>query len=371
MGIKGRNSAVPYLACGWDIAIPALGATGIIATLIYVSQVPASIRWSVFGTALALVGASAFAGGIVGFLFGIPRTVQGVDEPNDAAQYHGNTNLEQVSDWLSKIIVGVGLVQIGRLLPAMGKLAQNLKVPLGGQSSSGTFGLALVSAYALLGFFFLYLWSRERLPRQLRIAEAVDRELNAQDNARQHALLVVARQLDALKGEAPPTQQELDHAIAAAPGSVRLLIFHEAERIRSANWQDPYRKQVMAQSIPVFRALIAADPDSQYHRIHGSLGWALKDQYHPDWEMAYEQLSVAISIRDRQHLSGWKTYEATRAMCAIHLLDDPAVDQARRRQLNDAIRRDLDVAAHDNYAGRIVRENADISNWESLQHVPA
>jgi hypothetical protein len=216
----------------------------------------------------------------------------------------------------------------------------------------------------------MYLWSRERLPRQLHIAETVDRELNVQEEARQEALLLTSRQLDALKGGTAPTQEELDRAITAAPGSVRLLLFNEAERVRTANWQDPHRKHQMEVSIPVFRALIAADTTARFHRIHGSLGWALKDQCTPDWKAAYSELSKAIDIRDERHLPGWKTYEATRAICAIHLLEDPATGQLRQRQLHENICRDLSLAKNDPYAARIIHENNDIQQWKAQDRSP-
>ena len=108
-----------------------------------------------------VIGSSAFLiGGLVGFLFGIPRTVQSSTPSTGATQYQGNTNLEQVSDWLTKIIVGVSLVEIGRVMPALAKLAAILKAPLGGQPSSAAFGLGVGTASALTGFFF-YLWTRE------------------------------------------------------------------------------------------------------------------------------------------------------------------------------------------------------------------
>ena len=97
----------------------------------------------------------------MGFLFGIPRTVQSSTPSTGDTQYQGNTNLEQVSDWLTKIIVGVSLVEIGRVIPALAKLAEILKAPLGGQPSSAAFGLGVVIASALTGFFFFYLWTRE------------------------------------------------------------------------------------------------------------------------------------------------------------------------------------------------------------------
>jgi hypothetical protein len=75
--------------------------------------------------------------------------------------------LEQVSDWLTKIIVGVGLVEIGRIIPGLTRFAESMKVPLGGQASSSAFGLALAISNVLLGFFLFYLWSRSLLKKEL------------------------------------------------------------------------------------------------------------------------------------------------------------------------------------------------------------
>jgi len=151
----------------WLWSFPLMAILGIGIILIYVSQVPSGVRWSAFGTAVLIGGSSWFAGGFVGFLFGIPRTVQGSASPERVTRYLGNTNLEQVSDWLTKIIVGVGLVQIGHIVPALDKLAESMKTPLGGLPSSGAFGLGLAITYALLGFFYFYFWSRELLPIEL------------------------------------------------------------------------------------------------------------------------------------------------------------------------------------------------------------
>jgi hypothetical protein len=149
-----------FFETGWTFAIPIAGTWWAIVTLIYAIQLPSGVRWTVFATAVLIASSAFLIGGLVGFLFGIPRTVQGITPRTGAAHYRGNTNLEQVSDWLTKIIVGVSLVEIGRVVPGLARLAKSMKAPLGGQASSESFGLALTIANALLGFFLFYLWSR-------------------------------------------------------------------------------------------------------------------------------------------------------------------------------------------------------------------
>ena len=74
---------------------------------------------STFGIIGAVSGASFVLGFLIGFLFGVPRTVESNDptlSKNSQTRVQANTNLEQISDWLTKILVGVGLTQITPIL---------------------------------------------------------------------------------------------------------------------------------------------------------------------------------------------------------------------------------------------------------------
>ncbi|HEX4658351.1 MAG TPA: hypothetical protein VH307_13280 [Streptosporangiaceae bacterium] len=397
----------------WVFYIPALGGLGILVTLVYVSQVPGHIRWIVFGTATAIAGAAAVVGGIVGFLFGIPfsnkqRGAVAGSEP----QYEANTNLEEVSDWLTKIIVGVGLVQIGRALPALSRLANSLKAPLGGQPSSSAFGLGLAIYYVLLGFLFLYLWSRQVLPIQLQevvekvvdekmptvVQKAVDEkvptvvhtELGKSASTESNVLSLVNRQLNSPKGGDPPTQDELNEAVTGTSDPTRFEIFGLAERARMLNRQldistarsSPVISNELAlvkATIPVFKALIAADASNQYHRNHGALGWALIDQDLPEnigretWQEARDQLTSAIEIRDMLGIIGWRLYEANRARCNIHLLRDSQPGDPSEAELTASIERDLLAARNDDYAKKMLddrRGDQEFVNWIAEHPLP-
>jgi len=81
--------------------------------------------WSVSSPPLLLtellVGAASISvGSLLGFLFGMPRAMvaPSTSEETDAAApmtYRPSTNLEQVSDWLTKILIGVGLVELRQI----------------------------------------------------------------------------------------------------------------------------------------------------------------------------------------------------------------------------------------------------------------
>jgi hypothetical protein len=178
---KSKNRFQKFPETGWIFAIPGVIIWWAIVTLIYAGQLPSGVRWTVFATAVLIASSAFLIGGLVGFLFGIPRTVQGATSRTSTAHYRGNTNLEQVSDWLTKIIVGISLVEIGRVIPSLTRLAESMKAPLGGQASSESFGLALTIANVLLGFFLFYLWSRSFFVQELEELEKSE-EMTQQAN---------------------------------------------------------------------------------------------------------------------------------------------------------------------------------------------
>jgi hypothetical protein len=163
---------------GWTYAIPTVAFLWTIVILIYALGLPSGVRWGAFATAVITGSCSFLGGGLVGFLFGIPRSASS-GQPATAGQYQANSNLVEVSDWLTKIIVGVGLVQIGRVVPALTRLAGSMKAPLGGQPSSAAFGIALVIANVLLGFLFFYLWARSLLERNLELSDGSEQDATA------------------------------------------------------------------------------------------------------------------------------------------------------------------------------------------------
>ena len=88
--------------------------------------------------------------------------------------YGPNTNLEQISDWLTKILVGVWLTQIGDSREGLSGLQLSLAPAFGSDRedpASGVFAVALALYFALSGFLYSYLWTRLNLRRALTQAD--------------------------------------------------------------------------------------------------------------------------------------------------------------------------------------------------------
>ena len=125
-------------------------------------------------------------GWLIGFLFGIPKVLQGdaalaqlpsnppgggsaaanasapgngaASPANRRSQYLVNTNLEQISDWLTKIIVGLGLINL-KEVPALVSRLANFMAPVMG-ADSNVFAAAVFIYFSVVGFLGGYIITR-------------------------------------------------------------------------------------------------------------------------------------------------------------------------------------------------------------------
>lgn len=160
------------------------------------------------GAIMLWVMSSSAVGAMLGFLFGIPKSgivakssanvasenpgknsssaseLTGLAAPpgssTSGSQYtRPNTNLEEVSDWLTKIIVGLTLVNFESIKGEVQKICLNAAATLHEHPSAADISTAsaLVVGFSLLGFLTMYLYMRLFL--QGMIAES-DRKLDYQ-----------------------------------------------------------------------------------------------------------------------------------------------------------------------------------------------
>lgn len=125
---------------------------------------------------LLIAAAATIVGVLLGFLFGIPRVAArgaSADAANgDGPQLETNTNLEAISDWLTKIIIGVSLVRAKEIAGAFDQLLDNLaKYDLPRPLMGG-----LLIFFLVAGFLNGYLWTRLILTRYFSMSERALRE---------------------------------------------------------------------------------------------------------------------------------------------------------------------------------------------------
>jgi hypothetical protein len=122
-----------------------------------------------YGTLVA--GAALISGVLLGLLFGFRPTSQSSTAQSSGVLRHPYTNLEEIADWLTKIILGAGLVELTNLVRSLPKFAEYMargvepvspvssSCPVA-QEASPPIALAIMGFFFASGILYGYLWSR-------------------------------------------------------------------------------------------------------------------------------------------------------------------------------------------------------------------
>lgn len=157
----------------WPLAVIIIGI-GACAVGAAVSQP----YWDFFGLLLILSLASLLSGILFGFLFGVPRLNRNYDPREDygrTTKYMPNTNLEEVSDWLTKIIIGVTLTQLTKIPGYLQGMADYIVANSNCNTLNCNFAgpviISLFIYFFIAGFVSGYYYTRLFLPNLFSVME--------------------------------------------------------------------------------------------------------------------------------------------------------------------------------------------------------
>jgi hypothetical protein len=134
------------------------------------------------GGAVLICLGGGLVGGFFGFLFGIPHHIAANIAPPDStaagkdktakANYTLSTNLTEVSDWLTKVIVGVSLVEAKNAYGGFVTVSTTAAAWLfESRHGSPAVLAAALAGGAVFGFLFLYIYTQLILARLIDAAE--------------------------------------------------------------------------------------------------------------------------------------------------------------------------------------------------------
>jgi len=157
----------------WEIMAVAAFAIGTLTIMSF--AFPLDVGWWLRSSTMFSIAIGAWmGGGALGFLFGVPRyksapeheTTNTSSPVRDVMAFTPNTNLEQISDWLTKIIVGATLVQLGQIkvmfIQLCGWTASQIHKP-----EAGIFCGGIMVFFFFSGFLWGYLWCSIRIFREM------------------------------------------------------------------------------------------------------------------------------------------------------------------------------------------------------------
>ena len=387
------------------------------------------VFWSILGLSTIIAFASFAAGGIIGFLFGIPHSnpnttihsnipnsssgIPGAIQsssaisPNTApilsnstlnitaiqpqpsstaqritANFVQSTNLEQIADWLTKIFVGVGLIQIHKIIFLFTNLCTSLAksievmIPALQQPHAEPLIGGIIILFSLDGFLIVYLWTylylikiQEDTVRS--IINTIDNKLQSIDINNKIAIDKSNTQLDLPQNAKDLPTDELIEAFANASTNVISAIFFKAVSVRKQNWKIQENRFRINRTIPIFKALIQLDCNFEYPENFAELGYALKDKEPPEYKEALDNFNKAIeSFSLNKTITKTITY-FNRAYCRIKLdknfLKDPPMLSTEENK--NAIKVDLDEAAKDEHVSNIIKTDPVIIKWKLLNKI--
>lgn len=212
---EGNQSGTEQL--GWCISVSPVVL--LIAVLIYAAadHFPKGTTFgSVTAVGIAAAAAALMSGVFVGFLFGLP---QALNQTKPKGFLTTNTSLDQITDWLTKILVGLGLVQLGKVGHGVSRLASSLAPGLGNGPGAEAFATALLIYAAADGFLIGYLWAR---------------------------IVLSARFNAAAKALAKEDIEQYDLTLAEAPSPLPTKPQLVAETVQAARPPDPATGQLVA-----------------------------------------------------------------------------------------------------------------------------
>ena len=155
------------------------------------------------GTGLLISGACFSAGALTGFLFAIPKLLQNTSllpdniQNNETVILH-NDNLVQISDWLTKIIVGVGLTQLYNIPGFIKKIGLELGPSFGSLEIGRNIAIGTILYFAIVGFLAAYIWTRLYFVKLLR---KTDDELRRQVTEAKQEVTVAKQETEAIKDQ--------------------------------------------------------------------------------------------------------------------------------------------------------------------------
>lgn len=355
----------------WLGRLMAGGVCGLVVIVIYALRFFGQQFLLIVAAGVMIAGAAWLCGALTGFLFGIPHARQQAatskaeppekqqsagdrDEAAEDIRYTPSTSLEQIADWLTKIIVGVGLTQLNKIPGKLVLLTGYLSAGMGDDPASKPFVMAVYIYYSVNGFLFGFLWSRLQMLRAFADAELLKqiKEIKKELDYDSEALGLVGQQL-ALDAERVPNEL-LQQAIRKASPRTRNAIFEKAKETRHA---PDATNDSKSRACDVFRTLIDLDTDGYDHESHAQLAYNLQDL--GKVSESVDQLTEAINIRKRQGRRGWTYYELKRARGNIRLDDDTP----SKPEMLKSILADLRVAYKDPKRPREDFQKDEIQIW--------
>jgi hypothetical protein len=166
-----------------------LPLSGVAWIWVYALSTPGS-HWSYVGVGTLTARAALLTGMFVGFILGVPKLVSSGQVKVPDGTPSPNTNLGEISDWITKLLLGAGLVSLSHLGGPVGRLIDSVAAGLyastsqpGDAAAAKVLAGAILVSFTVLGVLEGYVLTSTWYPRKLEKLAAIARAQAAQPQA--------------------------------------------------------------------------------------------------------------------------------------------------------------------------------------------
>lgn len=316
-------------------------------------------------------GACVACGVLLGLLFGVPKATVISERHSDfkdrevssSVRYRPNTNLEQVSDWLTKMLLGIGLTQFSSISTGIASISQHF------HGFPENLIISVLIYFSVFGFLCGYIWTRVYLDRFLKESESsIKRSLNEHEH--QLEIMVSDHKTNSLiqkhlsEWEDPEDYQELRQHILATSDIMAKDIFRSARRVRRKHWSSEGEKlELVNRTVPIFRYLIERSRkqgQEPTHKNYAQYAYSIirmKNANVKDYELALKNITLALSVLEKSKVNDdilrhKGIYLFNKCLCEVMLSLSK-----KTNQYNDVILKEIEFISELNMTNLIYEEH--------------
>jgi len=208
------------------------GSIGIVTIIFYAVFF---VSFKIFALCF-IVSLAAFSGSFfIGILFGMPKR-----KGNEDDSYSLNNSLVEISEWLTKIIVGLSLVNLIKIPGYLLEFGEYMVKSVGPNSNSGinVFSISILVYFGFLGLYFGYNYMRLFLSLQYRLVDDELLTVKAELESNKEQVKVLEEKTSIMKeviDKSYQTENEIKQISTVLKGDIGIVDDLRAKAIERAN----------------------------------------------------------------------------------------------------------------------------------------
>ncbi len=277
--------------------------------------------------AILIAGASYISGFFLGFLLGLPKRNE---DKTKFTPYNLSNSLSDIADWFTKIVIGLGLVEIKQIPHALLSIGNFIQQQTETEKSVIVFSVCTIIYFFLFGLYYGYNYMRLYLIGRYKITDADAQSLPEEEQSQLYAEVTKGNMEDSLSPKFVPEKKGGEIITAS-----RLLYAKTIDRplVEKINEFDNSLKNVNEKEYTFetwYLKGIAAYNDKGYSDTITFMNNALAlDKNHPSAADAYMYIGLAYFYQN----NFTKAIEATETLIRSY----PNYDAIARAHLNNSI----------------------------------